>query len=188
MGAPEGFEIFEGSIDERDIFGGMTAKEMAGRKPEDPLTSKQRAMIFALGKDMGMTKDDIKDTYMIESISDLTIKGAGDIIDQMLIDTGQAVNLAVERAGEAESKLLWQKQYGIDMMGDSFAKCGHCRSFSGISTLASGHCEKKIFSGTKQGKEVIPLTQGCFISKYADKPVLPGETSTPKDDSNGKVI
>ena len=148
------------------LFNGMTREEALGRLRTDPATEPQKRMLFALGKQLGLDKDGIKDTYGIDSISELTIEGIHDVLEQMLEDVGEKKVVDLKDQTDKESKLKWQKNSGVNYVGPGFAKCGHCKNFTGENTLDSGKCALGIRKGTIEGKQVHPLTSDCFEFKH----------------------
>ena len=166
----EGFSDFETDKPGMDTvtFGGMTAKEMIGNLPTDPHTHKQMKMIFALALDLGYKKDDVKDVYNIDSLGDLTIAEAGDLIDIMLNDNGESREQLVNAQTEKEQMLVWTKTAGISKIGGGFAKCGHCCNFTGDNTLCSGKCLEGILKGKYDGNKVIPMAEDCFKFKHGE--------------------
>ena len=183
-----GFETDKEGI-EKDLFGGTTAKEMIGNSADDPLTNKQLRMIFALGKEMGYEKDEIKGMYEVDSLSSLTIVEAIALIDQMQGHTEEKREKDLSAQTDIEKELEWTRTAGISRIDNSFAKCGHCVSFTGDNTLYQGKCSKNIIRGTYDGRKVIPMTEDCFefkhgklIRKTESEVVMPSNDYNPDED------
>ena len=172
-----------------NLFGGRDHREVIGNLPSDPLTKKQLRMIFALGNEMGYSKDELKEAYTIESISSLTVKEATDLIEEMIggVDDKKAQNITAQT--ELEKTLEWTRSSGVSRIDGRMAKCGHCINFSGENTLCDGKCFKKVLKGTYSGGKVIPMTEDCFefkhgklVRKTEKDVVMPSSDYNPDED------
>lgn len=152
---------------EKSLFDGKKRKDVVGYLEDDDATEPQKRYIFVLGKQMGLeSKDEIKEYYKIDSISELTFKEAKEIIDEMLIDLGENKEDLSKKQTVKEKNLKWTREAGIDHVGSKFAKCGHCKHFTGDNTLEKGECLKGNKKGKFRGTDVHPMLKDCFSFKH----------------------
>lgn len=147
---------------ESTIFQGQTREDVLGRLPDDPATERQKRYLFVLGRDLGLSgKTEIKEAYGIDSISSLTIEGAGEVIDQMHLDLGIPLEKRERAPKEKESSGVWHRKSGVNYIGETFAKCGQCVHFTG-GLATDGKCKKEVRKGVFKGKKIHPMTKDCF--------------------------
>lgn len=152
----------------------LTGSEDLGfRLDSDDATDAQKRYIFVLGKELGLiNKDEIKNEYGIDSIGNLTFKEAKDIINQMSEDLEMIKDgdtSSINKITEREKALEWTVDSGVNFVGDSLAKCGHCKFFTGENTSMHGTCDKGIKKGAYHGTERSPMTEGCFEFKHGER-------------------
>lgn len=143
------------------------------RFDEDEATGKQKNYIFVLGRELGLiNKDEIKLEYDIESIGNLTFGEAKELINRMSDDLGlikEGDPERIYRVTEKEMSLEWTVDSGVNFVGDSLAKCGHCKSFTGQNTSMNGTCDKGVKKGAYHGTERAPMLEGCFVFKHGER-------------------
>lgn len=156
---------------QKAMFNGQTKREMIGLKADDPVTQEQMRYIFRLGGEMGMKKDAIKETYDIDSLKDLTVLDAINLINRMEEDAGVSSNPSKEEPPKppassfdptAFKSSIWTKAAGVHMIDGKVAKCGLCKHY------VSEGCELGHIKGKFEGTKLAPIVKSCFEFIYGE--------------------
>lgn len=163
--AEQGFKRVGETEAERSIFGGKTQREAIGLFATDPITQEMIRKMFALGRNMGLTKDEIKMTYGFESFKKLTVGEGIELIDKMAKDAGEepSEDRVLRQTPPSQPKEqkpgVWTKAAGVNLIDGKMARCGQCTSHSGV-------CDKGILKGRVDADKIAPMSGDCFESKF----------------------